>query len=188
MNGELKIINLKCSGCGAPLEISPNMEDFSCGYCGAAQRVVRRGGTVSLSLIGDAIARVQAGTDKTAAELAIRRLRDTLEALTQTHSAQSAALRNKHSAALAFWLIGAVLAAIFSFVFLGHGNPWGLVGLIAILYVGYVIRTKWVNQAEIERDMVREYIACYAKILEEIEIHERLVAADTFLTEVPTKN
>lgn len=188
MNGELKIINLKCSGCGAPLEISSNMEDFSCGYCGAAQRVVRRGGTVSLALIGEAIAKVQAGTDKTAAELAIRRLRDDLEALTQTHSTQSAALREKHSAALAFWCIGMVLAAIFSFVFLGHRNPWGLVGLVFILYIGYAIRKKWVEEIEIQGDLSREFNVRYVKIFEEIEIHEKVVAGGASFIQVPTKN
>lgn len=50
------------------------MDRFSCGYCGSAQIVKRQGGTVVLKLIGEAIARVQAGTDKTAAELAIVRL------------------------------------------------------------------------------------------------------------------
>jgi hypothetical protein len=40
--------------------------------------VRRSGGTDSLRLIGDAIAKVQMGMDRTAAELAIRRLRQDL--------------------------------------------------------------------------------------------------------------
>lgn len=43
--------------------------------------VQRRGGTVSLKLVGEAIARVQAGTDRTAAELALIRLGAELENL-----------------------------------------------------------------------------------------------------------
>ena len=78
MANELTSISLKCPGCGAALNVSPDMEQFSCGYCGSEQIVLRRGGTVALSLIGDAIAKVQAGTDRTAAELAIQRLREDL--------------------------------------------------------------------------------------------------------------
>jgi predicted RNA-binding Zn-ribbon protein involved in translation (DUF1610 family) len=79
----LNSIPLKCPNCGANLEITPEMETFACGYCGASQMVARSGGTVSLRLLTESIAKVQVGTDKTAAELAIRRLREdyaTLEA------------------------------------------------------------------------------------------------------------
>lgn len=72
----LNSISLKCSNCGANLEITPDMETFACGYCGASQMVTRSGGTVSLRLLTESISRVQAGTDKTAAELAIRRLKE----------------------------------------------------------------------------------------------------------------
>jgi hypothetical protein len=57
------------------------MTKFACGYCGAEQIVERRGGTVALKPIADAIARVQVGTDKTAAELALKRLPQELKAL-----------------------------------------------------------------------------------------------------------
>lgn len=53
------------------------MSTFACGYCGAGVAVQRRGGTISLSL-EDAVARVQVGTDKTAAELALKRLKEEL--------------------------------------------------------------------------------------------------------------
>jgi ribosomal protein S27AE len=81
---ELKIVSLKCPGCGAPLEVSDDMENFNCGYCGTALTALRRGGTITLRPLTDAIAKVQAGTDKTAAELAIRRFQDELDKLTET--------------------------------------------------------------------------------------------------------
>lgn len=74
-----RMIPLKCAGCGAMLDISPDMDVFACGYCGLNQQVERRGGTVALKQVGEAIRRVQAGTDRTAAELAIRRLTAELE-------------------------------------------------------------------------------------------------------------
>lgn len=78
MNHTFQTITLKCPGCGANLAITPEMDTFACGYCGIQQMVQRSGGTVNLKLIGEAIARVQLGTDRTAAELAIRRLREDL--------------------------------------------------------------------------------------------------------------
>lgn len=78
MEGTSRTIALKCASCGAGLDIRPDMSQFACGYCGTNQVVERVGGTVSLKLLGDAIARVQASTDRTAAELAVRRLRDDL--------------------------------------------------------------------------------------------------------------
>ena len=81
MNPDFQTITLKCPSCGANLAITPEMDTFACGYCGTQQMVQRNGGTVSLKLIGEAIARVQLGTDRTAAELAIRRLREDLSAV-----------------------------------------------------------------------------------------------------------
>ena len=74
MARELSVVPLKCTGCGAGLGISADMTRFACGYCGTEQIVERRGGTVALKPITDAIAKVQVGTDKTAAELALNRL------------------------------------------------------------------------------------------------------------------
>jgi hypothetical protein len=71
-------ITLKCSNCGANLQITNEMSTFACGYCGASQMVERSGGTISLKLLTNAISKVQVGTDKTAAELALRRLSEEL--------------------------------------------------------------------------------------------------------------
>ncbi len=74
MAEQIKVVNLNCPSCGAPLEIHGDMERFACGHCGSEQIVLRRGGTIGLRLVADAVARVQVGTDKTAAELALVRL------------------------------------------------------------------------------------------------------------------
>jgi hypothetical protein len=66
-------IALKCQSCGGNLEIYGDMDRFACGYCGTEMIVQRRGGTVVLKAVTDAIKQVQIGTDKTAAELAIAR-------------------------------------------------------------------------------------------------------------------
>jgi hypothetical protein len=75
----MQVIAMKCPGCGASLQVASDMDDFACGYCGTALRAIRQGGTVSL--IAAAIAKVQGGTDRTAAELALVRLERELGAI-----------------------------------------------------------------------------------------------------------
>jgi len=74
MGDTLRTLTLKCTSCGSSLNVSDDMDRFACGFCGTEQVVLRRGGTVSLKPVEEAIAKVQAGTDKTAAELALSRL------------------------------------------------------------------------------------------------------------------
>lgn len=71
----MSLMQMKCANCGAALQITNEISNFSCSYCGVQQMVVRSGGVVSLRLVS-AIAKVQKGTDRTAAELAIRRLKE----------------------------------------------------------------------------------------------------------------
>lgn len=68
------MFSLSCANCSAPLEVDGEKERFVCGYCGSAQVLERKGGTVALKKVENAIHAVQRGTDRTAAELAIPRL------------------------------------------------------------------------------------------------------------------
>jgi hypothetical protein len=69
------MIALKCTGCGANLEIGVDLDVFACSYCGTQQKVIRSGSTVSLEGITDALSGVRSGTDRTASELALARLK-----------------------------------------------------------------------------------------------------------------
>jgi hypothetical protein len=75
----MQVVSLRCSHCGGDLKIGPDVEHFACGYCGSSQIVHRDGGIVTLKTVQAAIAKVQLSTDRTAAELAIRRLKEDLE-------------------------------------------------------------------------------------------------------------
>jgi hypothetical protein len=66
---------MNCASCSAPIQIKPEITQFVCAYCGSSQIVDRSGGVVTLNLVADAIHQVQRGTDRTAAELALVRLR-----------------------------------------------------------------------------------------------------------------
>ncbi len=107
MGEELHRVCLKCVSCGADLDITPDMETFACAYCGTRQIVRREGGAVWLKEIGDAIARVQVGTDRTAAELAVRRLQDELAKIAQQQAALSdVEVPFTMKSAWPFWIFG----------------------------------------------------------------------------------
>lgn len=72
-------VSLACPSCGARLQITEDVERFACLHCGNEQLVRRSGGIVSLAPVVEGLTKVQRGTDKTAAELAIPRLRAQLE-------------------------------------------------------------------------------------------------------------
>lgn len=77
----MDIISLKCPNCGAGLGISKGMDVFSCAYCKHALRVNYRDGAVSLQELTVAMDKVQSNTDRTASELALKRLGDELAEL-----------------------------------------------------------------------------------------------------------
>ncbi|MES3011113.1 MAG: hypothetical protein V4738_10035 [Pseudomonadota bacterium] len=74
----MKVISLACTGCSAPLTIQSHIDTFACGYCGISLQVERSGGVVALHKVENAIRAVQSGTDRTAAELALKRLKNEL--------------------------------------------------------------------------------------------------------------
>lgn len=80
INTEVRVIKLSCVGCGSNLDISQSMNRLACGHCGTQQIVERSGGAIHLRGVAEALSKVQVGTDKTAAELAIKRLSKELEA------------------------------------------------------------------------------------------------------------
>ncbi len=130
MNKNLKTIILKCPNCSANLDITPQMESFACGYCGTQQMVQRSGGTVSLKLIGDAIARVQVGTDRTASELAVRRLRGDWAAVDFVIQREREDSNAKNGGGGYIFCMICCVGAFFLFM-QGHEEKFGLISLAA---------------------------------------------------------
>jgi len=86
-------VALSCPSCGGKLEITNDVERFACAHCGREHIVKRSGGIVSLSPVVDAIREVGIGVEKTAAELAIVRLKTEIPELQR----QKSALLEAHS-------------------------------------------------------------------------------------------
>lgn len=76
-------VTLSCPSCGGKLEITSEIDRFACAHCGTEHVVRRGGGLVSLKPVVESIEHVRTGVDKTASELAIRRLQEEIAALQQ---------------------------------------------------------------------------------------------------------
>jgi ribosomal protein S27AE len=98
---EVTTYALRCPRCGGSLAVAKSLETFTCEYCGSSVQVQRQGGAVSLALLGDAIQMVQRGTDKTAAELAIRRISEE----SAVRDRQRAKLVEERKAQEGFWRV-----------------------------------------------------------------------------------
>jgi len=108
-----RVVALNCPGCGAALEVGPALTQLACGYCGKSAMVDRSGGTVALLPMVAAIERVQAATDKTAAELALVRLRAEQVTLQQSYRGE----QERHAAEARKTTTGAAgLSVVLAFV------------------------------------------------------------------------
>src|SRR3990172_2505499 len=79
-------VTLTCPSCGGSLQITNDIERFACAHCGTEHIVKRGGGVVSLTPVIERLAKVQIGVDKTASELAIKRLQEEIQAIQSTQS------------------------------------------------------------------------------------------------------
>jgi len=67
-------VTLSCPTCGGRLQITKDIERFACGHCGNEHLVSRGGGIVTLSPVVEGLKRIERGTDRIAAEVALNRL------------------------------------------------------------------------------------------------------------------
>ena len=137
----LKTLNLKCANCGANLEIKLDTADFACGYCGASQVIERSGGTISLRLLTNSISKVQIGTDKTAAELAIRRLKEeTIEVNNQYSAIMSVQNKEIDSNVRIFLIPGGIILLL---IFVALLSVSGILAFIVTIAIAAGIVFLW---------------------------------------------
>jgi DNA-directed RNA polymerase subunit RPC12/RpoP len=125
------IAKFNCPNCGAVLELSADMLQFACAYCGAGLLLEKRGGALLLRTVTEAIQRVQVGTDKTAAELAIKRYQEELRSLLAQHKT----LRDSKDTA-SWQLVGC--APIFGLVGIWIVCSWSVLGWVLVLVGGLI--------------------------------------------------
>jgi predicted RNA-binding Zn-ribbon protein involved in translation (DUF1610 family) len=132
-------VKLSCGNCGGELEVHDDMERFACGYCGSEIAVQRRGGTVVLKLLTEAVEKVLIGTDKTTAGLALVRLKQEANSLSKGREAM---LKERIERKKRGYVIGVALLLIgFIVVRSGYGFVVGLSVLMAgIITISYIRR------------------------------------------------
>jgi hypothetical protein len=79
-------VTLTCPTCGGKLQITADIERFACGYCGNEHIVRRGGGIISLIPVAEDIKGIKISVDKTAAELAISRIKGEIEEINNKYA------------------------------------------------------------------------------------------------------
>jgi len=69
-------VTLTCPTCGGKLHITPDLDRFACAHCGNEHLVKRSEGVIAIQPLAESLTGLRRATDRTASELAIRRLTD----------------------------------------------------------------------------------------------------------------
>jgi DNA-directed RNA polymerase subunit RPC12/RpoP len=145
-------VPLKCPSCGAKLEVYADMERFACGYCGNEVFVQRRGGTVVLKAVTDAIEKVQRGTDRTAQELKLARQTQELTDLLGARAALEVQRASQGAVPEAVLIIAILLGFLF---FMSGSVRIGFFALIVCLGCVLVLNGRDKSQIEAVDQRVR---------------------------------
>jgi len=79
-------ITLTCPTCGGKLQITPDLDRFACSHCGNEHLVKRSEGVIALQPLTESLGGLRRATDRTASEMALRRLADELGALKESRA------------------------------------------------------------------------------------------------------
>lgn len=151
-------ISLTCPTCGGRLQITDDVERFACVYCGVEHLVRRGGGIVTLAPVMDGLRQVQAGIDRAASELAVRRLEGEINHLAEQYRVLAGELSALPAhppwrpvwQALGWGFIAALLTACLlasagQILLDGNGAAWafGIAPAVAILMLVGIVWLRW---------------------------------------------
>jgi DNA-directed RNA polymerase subunit RPC12/RpoP len=127
-------VTLTCPSCGSKLEITNDVERFACGHCGNEHIVKRSGGIVSLAPVVQELGKVQLGVDKTASELAIRRLREEIAEIDNALEA----IKSRHVKTIRNGIVGVLFGGGMLFYLLISGHlfadwPWTVISSLVVI-------------------------------------------------------
>lgn len=89
-------VTLTCPTCGGKLQITPDLDRFACAHCGNEHLVKRSEGVIAIQPLAESLTGLTRAADRTASELAIRRLTEDLaqlQAIRQAAESQAAESR-----------------------------------------------------------------------------------------------
>lgn len=79
-------VTLTCPTCGGKLQITPDIDRFACVHCGNEHIVKRSEGVIALQPLAESLTGLRRATDRTASEMALRRLSEELASLREDRS------------------------------------------------------------------------------------------------------
>jgi len=80
------LVTLTCPTCGGKLQITPDIDRFACTHCGNEHLVKRSEGVIAIQPLAESLTGLRRATDRTASEMALRRLREELARLVDARS------------------------------------------------------------------------------------------------------
>jgi hypothetical protein len=98
-------ITLSCPNCGGRLEITADIDRFACIFCNTEHLVKRAGNIVSLAPVLESLGGLRTGVDRTASEMAMKRLSDEIRLL-QDHDSRLEDIQSRISR---YWAAQAVV-------------------------------------------------------------------------------
>ena len=184
---DLRLVTLKCPNCNGQLEIGPQIDSFACGYCGSNVQVQRGGNIISLHLLTQSMAAVQRGTDRTAAELAIRRLTEKIKvagarltaAQEQTRQAKQKWEKELKSVAPGDALLPTALTSVIALILvnLAMGQipkvPEALATGLAVVVATIIAVGMWKNIRRHQRVLIDEKRELSLREMTSLEVAER---------------
>lgn len=150
------LITLTCPTCGAKLKLGSQVNLLVCASCGNEHMVHRDGGAIYLAPMVEDVRQIRTGVDKTAAELAVARLKHEIQ---ETKDEYNLTLTSDFTPMVApaksGWVIAiGTLFLVLSFASLLLSNMYGSI-TFAVLGIGSLI---WIGQLEAKRRKKAEWI------------------------------
>ena len=164
-------VTLSCPSCGAKLQINADIEHFACSHCGNEHVVKRGGGITSLTPVLEQLKHVSTGVDKTASELAIKRLRDDIEEI----QSNMPNLSNEGCLSkIAFGLATLGVLMALGGIFTGEAST---IVLAIIVGVAFIAVSVWLGSVEDKRKdaILKPYRMQIAEKKRQMEAHEKIV-------------
>jgi ribosomal protein S27AE len=148
-------VKLKCENCGSGFDVYDDMDRFACGYCGTEMAVQRRGGTIVLHTVADAVRKTQVMADNPSRELTLVHLKEEADTVSKRCEAM---LSDRAEQKKRGFIIGASLLLVgFVVVRTGFSFMGGLLimlaGIVTISYVRRHDKTVMQNVRELQNKL-----------------------------------
>jgi outer membrane murein-binding lipoprotein Lpp len=175
-----KFVTLSCPTCGGKLEITEDIDRFACGNCGNEHIVIRRGGIVSIAPVIEELQKIGGGTDRTASELAIKRLTNEIHQL-RSEIRDAKSREPSGCASITWWtfIVSGIVIGFLGIISIIVGQEGiGLGALIFglfLLVAGLMGRNQLPDQIKEINSIVESLEKQVAEKQEELEQHRRIV-------------